>query len=243
MQNIEINTTQNVRISYEVAHLGDRIFAFLIDAAIIGAGALITMLFSLLFFSEAQSWFFYLLTVPFFVFYTLVSEILLKGQTLGKRALRLQVVKLNGSEATSSDYFLRWLFRLLDIYLSLGMIATIFISTSKKGQRLGDVVSETSAIRVKPSIDMSFEEISTKYSKDNYEPKYPQVVKLNEKDMLLVQEVLLRYKKHTNKAHREALFELIERIKLRLNLSDSEMDEGGQKFLSTIIKDYVVLTR
>ncbi|MEM6830851.1 MAG: RDD family protein, partial [Bacteroidota bacterium] len=116
MQNIEINTTQNVHITYEVAHLGDRALAFLIDLLVIGLGALVSMLFSAIVSTSSTSFVFYLIAVPYAAFYTLISEILMKGQTLGKKALKVQIVKLSGVEAKASDYFLRWIFRLIDIY-------------------------------------------------------------------------------------------------------------------------------
>ena len=243
MQNIEINTTQNVRISYEIAHLGDRIGAFFIDALIIGAGSLISMLFSLIFSGQSTSYAFYLLIVPFACFYTLASEVLMKGQTIGKRSVKIQVVKLNGEEAKPGDYFLRWIFRLIDIYMSLGAVAAILVSTGKKGQRVGDLVSETALIRLKPTSQMKLASIESRFNKDTYEVKYPQVAKLSESDMLLVQSILARYDKYKNKAHREALFDLVNRIKSKLDLDDSEIKEESIVFLSVLIKDYIVLTR
>lgn len=240
MQNIEINTTQNVRITYELANVADRIFAFLIDFLIIGAGALLGMLISGLITGQAQSVFFYLLIIPFASFYTVVSEILTKGQTLGKRALKIQVVKLNGIDPKSSDYFLRWVFRLIDIYLSLGIIAIIFIVTSKKGQRLGDLVCETSCIRVKPTGQMKFHELEQSFQQAHYSPQYHNAVQLSETDMLLVQTAILRHNKYKNAAHKEALDQLTSNIKKRLGIDE----EGSSEiFLRTLLKDYIYLTR
>ena len=243
MQNIEINTTQNVRITYEVAHLGDRISALLIDLLIVGGCALISMLFSAIIAGEVITYVFYILIVPFACFYTLVSEIMMKGQTLGKRALKILVVKLNGEEAKPSDFFLRWIFRLIDIYLSLGIIATVFVSASKKGQRVGDLVSETTLIRIKPASQMSLSEIEERNDASNYEVTYPQVTKLKEADMLIIQNVLKRYEKYNNTAHREVLFELVNNVKKKLDINDQEINEESIKFLTRLIKDYIVLTR
>jgi uncharacterized RDD family membrane protein YckC len=243
MQNIEINTTQNVRITYEVAHLGDRSFAFLIDAIIIGVGFLISLLISQIVTQDATSWLFYTIGVPFFMFYTLLSEIIMKGQTLGKKALNIQVVKLNGEEATSSDYFLRWIFRLIDIYLCVGTIAAIFVAASKKGQRLGDVVSETSAIRIKPASEMKLYEIIGKYASSEYSTKFPQVNKLTEQDMLFVRAIIQRIKKYPNDAHEEVLASLVQKLQEQLNIINEEVGTDQIKFLTVLLKDYIVLTR
>lgn len=240
MQNIEINTTQNVRITYELANVADRIFAFLIDLLIIGGGCLVFMFLSSIITGDGQSYVFYILIVPFAAFYTVVSEILMKGQTLGKRALKIQVVKLNGIEPTNIDYFLKWVFRLIDIYLSLGMIAIIFIVTSKKRQRLGDLVCETSAVRVKPSGLMKFSDIEQTHDHEHYTPRYREVVRLEEKDMLLVQTVILRYKKYKNLAHHQALEDLTDVLKKKLGIQE---DGSSELFLKTILQDYIYLTR
>jgi uncharacterized RDD family membrane protein YckC len=243
VQNIEINTTQNVRITYEVAALWDRVFAYLIDALAIGAGVLIGMLFSAIVGGEAITWIYYVIAIPIFLFYTLVSEIVMNGQSWGKKALNLQVVKVNGQEAQLNDYFLRWLFRLIDIYLSIGTIASIFISTSKNGQRLGDLVSETSVIRIKPAKSMVFEDLEKNYQIGDYQPTYPEVRQLTEKDMLLVQSVLIRTRKYDNSAHHIVVAELTKIIKEKLGISDNEASQQDVKFLAELIKDYIILTR
>lgn len=243
MQKIDINTTQNVVITYEVAKWIDRVFAYLIDALIMSGGFIIAMIGSSIIIGDATSWFFYLIAAPIFMFYTLVCEIRMNGQTFGKRSLNLQVVKVNGKEAKIIDYFLRWIFRLIDIYLSLGSIASIFIGTSKKGQRLGDLISETSVIRVKPSKSMVFQDIAGNYDNIDYQPQYASVIQLTEKDMLLIHNVLLRAIKYRNKAHNKVLTELVQLIQTKLNLSNNEIPKSKLEFLKTLIKDYTFLTR
>lgn len=244
MQNIEINTTQNVRITYEVAHLGDRSLAFLIDLLIIGGIFLGAMAVSYTLFSNATSWLFYLIGVPLSMFYTFGSEVMLKGQTLGKRALNIQVVKLNGTEARLGDYFLRWLFRVIDIYLCVGTVAAIFIVASKKSQRLGDLVSETSIIRVKPSSVMTLLDFQKRFIlQDGYVPKFLQVKRMSEDEMLFVQSVILRFQKNKNSAHSLVVQELCSKIQNRLEISNDEVGPDQVKFLSLLIKDYIFLTR
>ena len=243
MQNIDINTTQNVVITYEVAKWIDRVFAFLIDVLIMGGGFIIAMIGSSLIIGNATSWFFYLIAAPIFLFYTLICEIRMNGQTFGKRSLNLQVVKVNGKEAKVMDYFIRWIFRLIDIYLSLGTIATIFIGRSKKGQRLGDLISETSVIRIKPSKSMVFQDIAGNYDIMDYQPQYASVRHFSEKDMLLIHNVYLRTKKYHNKAHEKVLHDLVKQIQQKINLSDQEIPKNKLEFLRTLIKDYTILTR
>ena len=244
MQKIEINTSQNVRITYELANLGDRFFAFLIDALVIGGAFLGSMLFAGIFTGNATSWVFYVISFPILAFYTLVSETLMKGQTLGKKALRIQVVKLSGTEPKSSDHFLRWIFRLIDIFLSAGTIAAIFVLTSKKGQRLGDLICETCVIRMKPASQMQFYEMMKNYETDGYEPQFPQVKRLSEAEMLFIQNVILRYQRFKNQAHETVLTQLSDRVRARLDIAHTPAPVSEQiNFLRTLIRDYIILTR
>ena len=58
-------------------------------------------------------------------FYHLVCEYAFNGRSLGKYTMRLQVVKLNGKKLTFWDCMLRWIFRLIDISISSGVVALV----------------------------------------------------------------------------------------------------------------------
>lgn len=75
----------------------------------------------------------------------------------------------------------------------------------------------------------------------DYEPAYPQVRKLSEKDMLLIKSIITRYRLYQNKAHREIVNDLVEKLKLELSID--EIKGSKIDFLKTLIRDYIVLTR
>ncbi|MBL3657136.1 RDD family protein [Fulvivirga sediminis] len=242
MQKIEINTTQNVSIEFEIASLRERIIGFVIDfLVIVVSGFVITL--GVIIFSRGlgMQYVYYVVLAPIFLFYTILMEVLNNGQSLGKKAMDLKVVKINGDEPRSSDYMLRWVFRMIDIYFSLGALASIFVSSSNKGQRLGDMAAETTVIKIKPSQKLQFSDIIKINSIDNYEPKFPEVRKFSEEHMLLIKNVIDRYKKFPNPAHRKALQEMAKSAKERLYVDQVMMNDVD--FLKTLINDYVVLTR
>ena len=55
------------------------------------------------------------------LFYTIVSETLLMGQTLGKKLVKIRVVKIDGYRASFLDYFIRWVMRFVDINIFSGV--------------------------------------------------------------------------------------------------------------------------
>ena len=129
MSELQINTTQNVKIKFEAAVVGERLLAFIIDTAIkIGYLLLLNQIFDV--FENMDEWsqigINTLLSFPV-IFYTLVLEVLLEGQTVGKRIMKIKVVKIDGYQASLSDYVLRWFFRIVDVYiLGLGFFVIAF---------------------------------------------------------------------------------------------------------------------
>ncbi len=241
MRSIDILTSQNVTINYELATLRDRIFAFIIDIITLTVGFFILLLVIELFFGNMKTTGRYIIALPFFTFYSLVSEILMDGQTLGKKALGIKVVKIDGIEPSMNDYLIRWAFRAIDIVFTMGAVACMLISSSAKGQRLGDIVANTTVIKTSPAQKIFLIDILSIRSLSNYKPVYTNVTQFTEADMLLLKEVLDRYNRHRNPAHTEALNESLQIVKQKLALEVLPADKTG--FIRTLIKDYVALSR
>ncbi len=122
MKTIDIRTTQNVTISYELAEVRDRILAFILDVIVKSVGLLILWWLFISLVSEVDSttsqYFAYIIIIPLAAFYTLFFEIWLNGQTPGKKLLKIKVIKLDGKQPEFYDYLIRWTFRIIDIVLS-----------------------------------------------------------------------------------------------------------------------------
>jgi uncharacterized RDD family membrane protein YckC len=242
MQTIEINTTQNVIINYELAQLKQRIAAFFLDFMMIWlAIGVLSFFTAIVSTSEMVTYVFYLIGLPLFFFYTLVMETLNNGQTMGKKFLNIKVVKIDGKEPQINDYLLRWVFRMVDIYFSIGALATLLIGSSNRNQRLGDLLANTTLIQERPGFNLDLYDILKINTLENYQPVYPEVKKLSEEDMLLTKAVLEMASRYNNKAHQEAIDMLT--LKLKEKLSLTEIPVNKTLFLQTLIKDYVALTR
>lgn len=243
MRSIELQTTQNVTINYDLALLRDRILAFMLDTVIVVIAVLLiaNVLFGLVLDLGLSAEFQYLVLAPMFTFYTLVMESLNQGQTIGKMALRIKVVRVDGEQMVFTDYLLRWAFRMIDIWLSLGAIAIVVISSSSKGQRLGDMVSNTTVVKANPSLFVSLRDIQQINTTSNYTPQYPDVRHFREQDMLTIKQTVDRYLKFRNQAHSEALSLLTESVCEKLQIA--AVPDKKVEFLRGLIKDYIVLTR
>jgi uncharacterized RDD family membrane protein YckC len=248
METIDIRTTQNVTIEYELASLRERIIAFFIDGVIFGICYLVVFFSLLTTLQRAifeSGMLFYvvnvLLPVGGLMFYHLFSEILANGQSWGKKSMGIRVVRLDGQEPGLSDYLLRSIFLVVDALASLGVLGALLISSSPKNQRLGDMTANTTVIRMKHKLHFELEDILKIHSLADYQLKYPEVRKLSEKDMLLIKNTISRYSAYPNKAHKKVVNELVKRLTSILEID--EQPRNQIEFLKTLIRDYIVLTR
>ncbi len=249
MVELQINTTQNVNINFTAASVGERVLAYIIDTIIKIAYVFVVyqIMFNLFdintYLDDMDNWSRIAIIVSFYlpvVFYSLIFEALLEGQTLGKRIMKIKVVKIDGYQASIYDYLVRWFFRLIDLNL-LGplfgpVVALITIISSKKSQRLGDMTAGTSVITLKNNVNIShtiLEELD-----NDYTPKYPSVIKLSDNDARIIKETYLRAKEARDY---QTLIKLRTKIVEVIELKD--YNENDMQFIDTVLKDYNYYTQ
>lgn len=244
MRTIDITTTQNVVIQYELATVLDRILAFILDLVVVGLVTILGIyLLGALFKGQSGivTRLYALLPVCLLLLYHFFSEVFIDGQSLGKRAIGIKVVRLDGEEPSLSDYLLRSVFHIADSLFSLGIIAILLIATSSRRQRLGDMTANTTVIRTRSMQRFLLQDIAKIVSAEHYQPVYPAVRSLSEQDMLLVKQVLGRYQAFPNSAHKQALDTTTAKLATLLHLPQTPRDQV--EFLKTLLRDYIVLTR
>jgi len=245
MRTIDIRTTQNVTITYELASAGDRIIAFIIDSLIKVLVAFVSiMLFNLLPYSitrHIDSFFIYLFYIPLIMTPLLVMEATMNGQTIGKRAMKIKVIKLNGRQPVFYDYLLRWSFRLVDVYGTMGITGAVMVASTEYAQRMGDIVSNTTVVRVSNKLNITLSDVLKIDRIANYTPAYPAIRNFRESDIVMIKQTIERYQQYRNNAHSEAIHELTDKLCEKLDVAERPSDAVA--FLRTLIKDYIVLTR
>jgi len=246
MKSIEIRTTQNVTITYTLADTKDRVLAFILDIIVkIFATFLLGMLYSAIvgyeMLSDTFLYFQLIILVPINIFYSLVTEYLMDGQTLGKKLLKIKVIKLNGKQPEFYDYLIRWVFRIIDIGVSGGVVGVIMVASTEYSQRIGDMVSNCTVVKIYAKAPISLVDILKIETRNNYQPEFPQIINFREEDIILIKTSIDRYNKFRNQAHKNALMVLTQNISKKLGVDEPQQDRI--KFLKTLIKDYIVLTR
>jgi uncharacterized RDD family membrane protein YckC len=237
MTYISIETTQNVDIRYELASIGDRIAAQMIDWAVLtGYIFLVLILHGLLvdkvFDGDLPLFVNILLMLPW-LFYELVSEIFFNGQTFGKHQKGIRVIAESGMQPGISSFLLRWLLRPIDLWLS-GSVAILSIIITGKGQRLGDIAAGTCVVKI---LKKEFD-IASRLPKveDDYTPIFLEVAQLTDKDIWIIEDVVMTYGKNQDLT---AISILAKKIK---DLLQIQTELADLSFLYRIIKDYRYLT-
>lgn len=241
MSQIAINTSQNVNINFNIASVGERMLAFIIDLLIKVAYVLIVFyLFFNIFdlgylLTGLDQWsvmaVYIVLTFPVYI-YPVVLESLMEGQTPGKKLMKIRVVKIDGYQASFGDYLIRWMFRLIDTSAA-GVIGLISMIVSKNNQRLGDIASGTAVISLKNNINISHTILEN--INEDYIPTFPQVIALSDNDMRIIKD---NYTKALRVDDRQIISKLSDKIKsiLKLDIDPKKMTE--RQFINVVIKDY-----
>ena len=236
MDNFQIETAQNISIQQNVAGIGERILAFLVDFLLITAYVVLSFLVIAGLKEDNGSLMMYYLVLglPTFLYF-LLWETFWDGRTPGKALLKLRVVKMDGSRPQFSNYLLRWLLRIVDISISSGGVAVVTILLNGKGQRLGDIAAGTTVISEKPK--MEIDNTLLVDLPENYQPKYPQVTVLSDADIQQIKELYQQAKKE---GQHHIILSLSEKIS---SIIDVKIEEKPIEFVQRVIQDYNYYTQ
>lgn len=160
--NYLISTPENVDLHLELAGLGNRILAALVDRLLVGAASLLVIMLcvgvglvietvamptdtkTLTYYALIGFGLFllFLLNAGYFIFF----EGMWHGQTPGKRIAQIRVIEANGQPVGWSSVFIRNLLRIVDELpgVFLGLLPMII---DKNERRFGDLAAGTLVIR------------------------------------------------------------------------------------------------
>ncbi len=149
-------TPENVDLRFDIAGLGSRVAAALIDYTLLGVGYLVLALggvFAVSFdpggalTSPLRTIAFALAILLTFLGwwgYFILTEMVWNGQSLGKRQLGLRVVRSGGQPINLTASLVRNLLRIVDL---IGFIGVLVMIVDRRSRRLGDLAAGTLVIR------------------------------------------------------------------------------------------------
>lgn len=157
---LSVETPESVAFDYRLAGLASRGFALMIDAVVISGIGVVEALIAWGIWAAlasvgqlqaaAQTWILAVLLVTFFITaygYFLVGEVRGQGQTWGKRAMGLRVVRDDGSRVRFGDSVIRNTIRIIDFLPGNFTVGMVSIMVTRQHKRLGDMAAGTVVVR------------------------------------------------------------------------------------------------
>ncbi len=229
---LDINTPENVAFGYQVAGIGSRFLATLIDTILVTLLQVIVVVtyYFILYLLDSDpsgggsAWAAAIMGLVVFLFYWgyyIFFEMLWNGQTPGKRWTGLRVIRTDGTPITLSESLIRNLTRLVDFLPAAYGVGVITMFIDKRARRLGDLAAGTLVVHDRAPI--SIQSLSVKravnYSMQGYKPVsldgFP-VERLTNDDLSLIEDFLSRRDQLT---HRETLaIQILSTLHSRLGL-------------------------
>jgi len=249
---IQINTPFNIDIEFEVAEFHKRLLAYLIDLGLLYLYLRImvyVLVGSIGDLAESSIGFILLVILLPMLFYTFLSELLMNGQTVGKKILKIKVISLDGGEATLGQYMLRAFLRFYEwgaiifilfwghgmggitILFICGVASMIIIAISPKSQRLGDIAAGTVVVNTKSKMSVE-DTVFMQVNQQDYKVTFPEVMRLSDRDINTVKSVLTQ-------AHKRNSFEMCNRVAMKIK-EVLKIDTGlhSDQFLEKLLEDY-----
>lgn len=236
MNTIKITTSQNIDLEYELGSLGDRVLGRILDGLVIAAYCLVFA--AVIGFSNIGDfigdniWLFILVIILPIIFYDLLCEMFLNGQSFGKKIMNIKVISLNGEQPAYSQYLIRWLFRLIDFSLSGSLVAFITVAVTEKKQRLGDIIAGTTVVKTKARTTID-DTLYVTTAPVAYKVSYPEVINLSDSDIQIIKEVLVNVRRSGNTMLAAEARQKVESV---LKIKNQHYD--AMSFLQVILADY-----
>jgi len=160
-EHLNIDTPENVAFGYQVAGIGSRFLAALVDTILLGLLQVLVQLTLLAILGVMQkldlenitdnlAWFsalFGLVGFAFFWGYYIFFETAWNGQSPGKRWAGLRVIRADGTPITISEAAIRNLVRLVDFLPVAYGIGVVCMFIDRQSRRLGDLAAGTLVVR------------------------------------------------------------------------------------------------
>jgi uncharacterized RDD family membrane protein YckC len=214
-ETLDIQTPENVAFGYQVAGLGSRFIATLLDTLIVVLLQVVIVLVAALIIAslgplgdQLETWVFAIFGLILSIFYWgyyVFFEMLWNGQSPGKRWVGLRVIRADGTPITLSESFIRNLARLVDFLPAAYGVGVITMFIDKQSRRLGDLAAGTLVVQdrapisiqslsVKRTVDLGMQGL-TRVSLDGFP-----IERLTNNDLGLIEDFLLRRDQLTHRA-------------------------------------------
>ena len=249
-----IDTPENIEFAYEIAGIGSRFLAAIVDTLLIGiAEVVIVLLISLIlasterFADTAGSLLLAAGTLLAFIVlwgYYIAFELLWNGQSPGKRLIGLRVVREGGLPVTFVGSAIRNLIRIADFLPAFYGIGVVVMFIDRRARRLGDLAGGTLVVKERRGITL--DSLTAPGAAplpgphDPGTPAIPNIDLVSDQEYTLVQEFLRRRSELGREPRARLGTQLAAGLQARLSLPAIGDPE---QFLQEVVRSYQQLKR
>ncbi len=253
MSIIQIGTPFNIDLEFEIAEFHKRLFAYIIDFVL-----LVIYLYSMKtlfkgFGLDSEAGFgpdVLAISTPMFL-YSLLTELWMNGQTVGKKIMNIRVISLEGGEPTFGQYLTRWITRfwewpflfgyivfsdvMLIAYIMstgfAGIAVVVIIAVNSKSQRLGDLAAGTVVVNTKTNLSLN-DTVFMQVSNVDYKVMFPEVMRLSDRDINTIKTVVTQANKKGN-------YDMCNRVAMKVqDVLKVQTSMYANDFLEKLLEDY-----
>jgi len=249
----KIDTPENVTFDYEVAGIGSRFLAALVDTALIVVlqalviGLLLLLAFLLrdtgVTFDSMTAWMAAVLGLISFIFlwgYYIFFEILWNGQSPGKRWVGVRVIRMDGTPITVSESVIRNLVRIIDFLPTAYGVGVVTMFINANSRRVGDFAAGTIVVHDREAKGLGelspvrMSTITVPGAKNHLPDGFP-IERVSEYELQIIEEFLARRSELSNRG--ELAYHILGSIIMRLGISrDSLSTSNSEEILAAIYK-------
>ena len=238
MSVLAVSTPFNIDLELALAPFGKRFLAWLLDCMILFAYfyGFYNLVYARVELSEGLATIVWLLGfgVPW-AMYDFLQEVFFNGQSVGKRALGIRVVDMQGNEPSISQCLLRQVLRTVDFTITFGLCALVSSLVTKNNQRVGDIVAGTVVIEKTPRANLT-ETIYIPVEREKYVARFPAVMRLTDRDINGIRALLAARPNRDTEAYAATVAARIQHV------LGVETDMEPRDFMQQLLEDYNFLS-
>lgn len=241
MDKLTIDTPEQVHLEFELAGIGSRFMALLLDSLIqvlmyLVLGITVGVLMSNLL-ASARTWVGAVaIAVVFLIYwgYFVLFETFWKGQTPGKRWAKIRVIKDSGRPISAFESMSRNLLRVADMFPGFYGVGVITMILNKQNRRLGDFVAGTLVVH-ETSDKESALFFNTAESTDFI---FPQAVKLTLQEAELIEAFLARRLDIPPAVRQQNAQRIAQMVATRLSIPPESRPADNENFLEILVREF-----
>jgi len=219
---IYIQSTELLYLENELALVGSRALAFIIDSVVKGLCMVLLIVYTQLTDSMGPAFIIFLMII--WVGYHVVLEAVTAGKTPGKHLVGIRVVKADGTRISTLDSIIRNVLRLVDMMPVFYMTGIIVVFFERYNRRLGDVVADTLVIYDRQTSKSIKDVVESRIiqAQPNFSIKVNGIEKLSETEKNVIKNLYVRMENLSEKEKQKILRKLLSKLYPRVTVEGTD---------------------